>query len=67
MKKHIEQADIYLKYKGKKALSQAEQILFTAAKSHLKGVMNGKTTLPTKVWKAKYAKLSAERNGLNQR
>lgn len=67
LKKHIEQADIYLKYKGEKALSEAEQILFTAAKKYLKDIMNGKTTLPTKTWKSEYSKLTAERNGLNQR
>jgi len=67
LKKHIEQADIYLKYKGKKALTEAEQILFTAAKKYLKDVMNGKTTLPTKAWKSEYSKLTAKRNGLNQR
>ena len=67
LKKHMEQADIYLKYKGEKALSESEQILFTAAGNYLKGVMNGKTTLPTKAWKAKYSKLTAERKTLNQR
>ena len=67
LKKHIEQSDIYLKYKGKKALTDSEEILFTAAKNYLIGIMNGKTTLPTKAWKAEYAKLTAERNGLNQR
>lgn len=44
LKKHIEQADIYLKHKGKKVLTDSEQILFTAANNYLKGVMNGKTT-----------------------
>jgi len=29
--------------------------------------MNGKTTIPAKTWKAEYAKLTAERNALNQR
>lgn len=67
LKKHIEQADIYMKCKGKKSLSEAEQILFTAAHSYLKGVMNGKTAIPTKAWKAEYAKLTAERKALNQR
>lgn len=67
LKKHIEQSDIYFKYKGKKKLTEAEQILFTAARDYLKGVMNGKTTIPTKTWKAEYAKLTAERNALNQR
>lgn len=67
LKKHIEQTDIYMRYKGKKALPDSEQILFTAAHSYLKDVLNGKTTLPAKAWKAEYAKLTAERNGLNQR
>ncbi len=67
LKKHIGQADMYLKYKGKKALTDSEQTLFTAANNYLKGVMNGKTTLPTKAWKAEYAKLTAERKTLNQR
>ncbi len=48
-------------------MTEAEQILFTAARDYLKGVMNGKTTIPTKTWKAEYAKLTAERNALNQR
>ena len=67
LKKHIEQADIYFKYKGKKHLTEAEQILFTAAHDYLKGVMNGKTALPVKAWKAEYAKLTAERETLNRR
>lgn len=67
LKKHIEQSDIYFKYKGKKKLTEAEQILFTAARDYLKGVMNGKTAIPTKAWKEEYAKLTAERKTLNQR
>ena len=67
LKKHLEQADIYFKYKGKKPLTEAEQILFTTAKDYLKGVMNGKTTIPTKTWKEEYTKLTAERKTLNQR
>ena len=31
------------------------------------GVMNGKTTIPTKAWKEEYTKLTAERKTLNQR
>ena len=57
---HIKQADIYLAQKGKKAKTEAEQVLFTAASKYLKGVMNGKTTLPTKAWKAERVKLTAE-------
>ena len=41
--------------------------LYEEANSYLKKVMNGKTTLPTKAWKAEYSKLTAERNTLNQR
>ena len=67
LEKHIEQAEIYFKYKGKKRLTEAEQILFTAAHDYLKGVMNGKTALPVKAWKAEYAKLTAERETLNRR
>lgn len=67
LKKHIEQADIYLKYKGKKAMPEAEQILFTAARDYLKGVMNGKKTLPTKAWRAEHAKLLAEKKQLDSR
>jgi hypothetical protein len=67
LKKHIEQADIYLKYKGKKALTDSEQILFMAAGKYFNGVMNGRTTLPTKAWKSEYSKLTAERQMLNQR
>ncbi len=67
LKKHLEQADIYFKYKGKKPLTEAEKILFAAAKDYLKGVMNGKTTIPIKAWKEEYTKLTAERKKLNQR
>ena len=67
LKKHLEQADIYFKCKGKKPLTEAEQILFTTAKDYLKGVMNGKTTIPTKTWKEEYTKLTAKRKTLNQR
>ena len=67
LKKHIEQSDIYFKYKGKKPLTESEQILFTTAKDYLKGVMNGKTTIPTKAWKTEYAKLTVEKKTLNQR
>ena len=67
LKKHLEQADIYFKCKRKKPLTEAEQILFAAAKDYLKGVMNGKTAIPTKTWKEEYTKLTAEKKKLNQR
>ena len=65
LKKHIEQADIYLKYKGKKVLTDSEQILLIAANTYLKDVMNSKTTLPIKAWKAEYAELTDTRKILN--
>jgi len=45
LKKHLEQSDIYFKCKGKKPLTEAEQILFITAHDYLKGVMNGNTAL----------------------
>ena len=48
-------------------MKDSEQILFTASTNYLKGVMNGKTTLPTKAWKTEYADLTAKREMLNQR
>ena len=60
---HIWQADFYLKHKGK-ARNEADEILFTVEKNYLKGVMNGKTTLPTKTWRAEHVKLTAERKQL---
>lgn len=67
LEKHIGQADVYVKYKGQKTLTTSEQILFTAAHDYLKGMMNGKTALPVKAWKAEHAKLTAGRKALNQR
>ena len=63
---HIKQTDIYLTHKGKRVKTEAEQILFTAASNYLKSVMNGKTTLPTKSWKAERIKLNAERKLLDR-
>ncbi len=40
---HIKQCDIYLKYKGNNVRNESTEILFTAAKNYLKGVMNGNT------------------------
>lgn len=67
LKQHIEQADLYLKLKSKKALMDSEQILFTAAKDYLKDVMNGKATLPTKAWKTEYNSLVTEQKCLDER
>jgi len=63
---HIRHADIYFKYKGKKSLSESDKILFTAAQNYLKGVMGEHKTIPTKAWKAEYAKLTADKKLLDK-
>ena len=63
---HLRQVDIYLSHKGKKAKTESEQILFTAASNYLKGVMGEHKTIPTKAWKAERAKLTAERKQLDR-
>ena len=40
---------------------------YEAAARYLDGVMNGRTTLPTKAWKAERDKLRAERQQLSHR
>ena len=76
---HIKQADnyfefkeIYEKYKQQKPKKQdafyeshrRELMLYEYAERYLTGVMNGKTTLPTKKWKAEREALTAERSQL---
>ena len=78
---HIQQASMYMQYKAvyrqyqeqkpKKQAAFAEKhhaeiTLFESAERYLKGVMNGKTTLPMKVWRMERAELGTERNRLNQ-
>ncbi len=58
------QADIYFRYKGKKPLTETGQILLTAANDCLKGVMSGKTTIPTKTWKTFSQRYPALKNGI---
>ena len=48
-------------------MTESEQILFTAANTYVKNVMNGRTALPTKAWKTEYADLTNKRQILNQR
>ena len=43
------------------------RLWFTTVKDYLKGVMNGKTTIPEKAWKTEYAKLTNQWKTLNQR
>lgn len=53
---------------GPVGLSMMSYILwFTTVKDYLKGVMNGKTTIPVKAWKTEYAKLTNQWKTLNQR
>jgi hypothetical protein len=66
--------DIYKQYKQQNPKSQTEFYethrreitLYKAAKSYLDGVMIGKTSLPTKIWRAEREKLTAEKNQLNR-
>ncbi len=67
LKNHIEQTNIYLKYKDKKTLSDSEQILFTASDKYLRGVMNGNNTLPIKKWKAEYHELALQHGKVKQK
>ena len=43
------------------------RLWFTTVKDYLKGVMNGKTTIPVKAWKTEYANLTNQWKTLNQR
>ena len=43
------------------------RLWFTTVKDYLKGVMNGKTTIPVKAWKTEYAKLTNQWKTLNHR
>ena len=81
LNEHIRQVDIYLQHKAvyaqyqqQKPKSQvafaekhrAEITLYESASRYLKEVMNGKTTLPVKAWRAEHVKLTAEKKILNQ-
>ena len=63
---HIKQADIYRKHKGTKAKNESKNILFAAAKKYITDHLNGHGKIPYNTWKAEHAKLTAERNRLNQ-
>jgi len=67
LKKHIEQDDIYRKHKGNKTRNESEDILFVAAKKYITDHLNGHGKIPYPTWTAECAKLTAERNKLNQR
>jgi len=77
---HIKQAEVYMKNKAiigqyRKIEKQkkreafyekhrAEIMLFEAADRYLTGVMNGRSNLPIKAWKAERETLAAEKTGL---
>lgn len=73
--KYMQYRDIYRQYKQQKPQKQEafyearrmELTHYEAAERYLKGVMNGKTSLPTKAWKAERDKLKAERQQLSRR
>jgi hypothetical protein len=67
LNKHIKQSEIYFKFKGKKRLSEADQILFAAAEKYLTGVINGKKTIPRKAWKKERENLLAQKPVLYQK
>lgn len=67
--RYLQYRDIYRQYKQQKPKKQEafyeahrmELTHYEAAERYLTGVMNGKTTLPIKAWKAERDKLKAER------
>jgi hypothetical protein len=76
---HITYADTYMQFRINRQYRQQkpkqhadfyeahrrEMTLFEAADRYLKGVMNSKTALPTKAWKAERDKLTADKKRLN--
>jgi hypothetical protein len=73
--KYMQYRDVYRQYKQQKPKKQEgfyedhrmELTHYEAAARYLNGVMNGRTTLPTKAWKAERDKLKAERQQLSHR
>ena len=73
--RYLQYRDIYRQYKQQKPKKQEafyeahrmELTHYEAAERYLTGVMNGKTTLPIKAWKAERDKLKAERQQLSRR
>ncbi len=73
--KYMQYRSVYKQYKQQKSRKQEvfyeshrmELIHYEAAARYLEGVMNGRTTLPTKAWKAERDKLKAERKQLSYR
>lgn len=73
--RYMQYRDVYRQYKQQKPKKQdafyearrMELTHYEAAERYLNGVMNGKTTLPIKSWKAERDKLNAERQQLSRR
>ncbi|WP_333616365.1 MobQ family relaxase [Bacteroides pyogenes] len=73
--KYMQYRSIYRQYKQQKPKKQEafyethrmELTHYEAAARYLDGVMNGRTTLPTKAWKTERDKLKAERQQLSYR
>ena len=82
LNEHIRQADTYMQFRevyrqyrqqkpGKReafaAVHRMEIVRYEEADRYLKGVMNGKTALPIRAWKAEHAELTTEKRRLYQR
>ena len=83
LEEHLQQSDSYFKFKKfndelraikkpklqEKYRAEYRQKLsqFKSAKSYLDGVMNGRTQIPTKMWKEEFAKLTTEKSALNEK
>ena len=73
--RYLQYRDIYRKYKQQKPKKQEafyeayrmELTHYEAAGRYLDGVMNGRTGIPLKAWKAEQEKLTAERKELSRR
>lgn len=73
--RYLQYRDIYRKYKQQKPKKQEafyeahrmELTHFEAAERYLNDVMNGRTGIPLKAWKAEQEKLTAERKKLSRR
>ena len=73
--KYLKYRDVYRKYKQQKPKKQEafyeahrmELTHFEAAERYLNDVMNGRTGIPLKAWKAEQEKLTAERKQLSRR
>ena len=82
LNKHIQHADTYMQFRevyrqyrqqkpGKResfaAAHHMEIVRYEEADRYLKGVMNGKTALPFRAWKAEHAELTTKKDRLYQR